>query len=156
MLFIYKVINKIVSLGYKLSGGIKAAQFKCCGDNLVFWGFCKIKNMHLVELGNNVSINDNVYINALGGVVIGDNVALSAGCMLISTGLEPASLNNEKIHFMKKIIIGSNVQVGAGAIILPGVAIGNNVIVGAGSIVTKNIDSNSIVAGNPAKLIRKI
>lgn len=152
----FKLLNKMVFFSYSFFGRVKAAQFKSCGSNLVFWGFCKIKNMHLVELGDNVSINDNVYINALGGVVIGDNVALSAGSMLISTGLVPESLNDKKTHFMEKIIIGNNVQIGAGAIILPGIVIGNNVIVGAGSIVTKDIDSDSVVAGNPAKLIRKI
>ncbi len=50
--------------------------------------------------------------------------------------------------------IGDNVFIGANAIILPGVTIGNNCIIGAGSVVTKNVDSFSIVAGNPAKLIR--
>ncbi len=52
-------------------------------------------------------------------------------------------------------IIGNNVFIGANAIIMPGVRIGNNVIIGAGSVVTKNIEDFSIVAGNPAKLIRK-
>jgi len=51
--------------------------------------------------------------------------------------------------------IGDNVFIGVNSIIMPGVSIGNNIIIGAGSVVTKNIDDYSIVAGNPAHLIRK-
>ena len=52
-----------------------------------------------------------------------------------------------------KVVIGSNVFIGADAIICPGVTIGNNVVVGAGSVVTKNIPDNSIVVGNPGRVI---
>lgn len=52
-----------------------------------------------------------------------------------------------------KVTIGSNVFIGAGAIILPGTAIGDKVIVGAGAIVASDIPSNSVFVGNPAKLI---
>ena len=51
--------------------------------------------------------------------------------------------------------IGDNCFIGNGAILLPGITIGNEVIVGAGSVVTKDVPSNSIVAGNPAKVIRE-
>ena len=54
-----------------------------------------------------------------------------------------------------KVFIGKRTFVGAGSIILPGVTIGENVIIGAGSVITKNIPSNSVVAGNPAKIIKK-
>ena len=52
-----------------------------------------------------------------------------------------------------KIVVGDNVYIGNCAIILPGITIGDNVIVGAGSVVTKSIPNNTIVAGNPAKII---
>lgn len=54
------------------------------------------------------------------------------------------------------VCIGNNVFIGAESIILPGVRIGDNVVVGAGSIVTKNIPSNSVVMGNPARVVSKI
>ncbi|WP_276866657.1 DapH/DapD/GlmU-related protein [Bacteroides heparinolyticus] len=50
--------------------------------------------------------------------------------------------------------IGDNCFIGNGAILLPGITIGNEVIVGAGSVVTKDVPSNTIVAGNPARVIR--
>lgn len=58
--------------------------------------------------------------------------------------------------YRKPIIIGNNVFVGWGAIILPGVVIGSNVVVAAGSVVTRDIPDGSVVAGNPAKIIKSI
>ena len=127
-----------------------------CGEDLKIWGNVSIKNPNKLSLGRNVTLNDYVYINALAPIVIGDNVSVSAGAIIVSTGLEIDRFLVEKVHFKKEIIIGNNVQIGAGAIILPGIKIGNNVVVGAGSVVTKNVQSNSIVVGNPAKLLRKI
>jgi len=55
-----------------------------------------------------------------------------------------------------KTTVKKGASIGAGAIILPGVTIGINAIVGAGAVVTKNIPDNSIVFGNPAKIIRTL
>ena len=57
------------------------------------------------------------------------------------------------MDFFGKVEIKNNVYVGNNALIMPGVVIGNNVIVAAGSVVTKSIPDNSIVGGNPAKII---
>ena len=59
------------------------------------------------------------------------------------------------IQGAKNMYFGDNVWIGAGSIILPGVNIGDNVIVAAGTIVAKNIDSNIMVGGNPAKIIKR-
>ncbi|WP_318454028.1 acyltransferase [Photobacterium leiognathi] len=127
---------------------------KNTGD-LTVLGKVTILNSHNLKVGNNVSINHGVYINALGSISIGNNVSISAKAMIISTGLDPNKIK-EKKHINKSIVIGDDVQIGAGAIILPGIHIGNNIIIGAGSVVTKSIDSNQIVAGNPARKIRDI
>ncbi|MCB0496597.1 MAG: hypothetical protein KDC79_10725 [Cyclobacteriaceae bacterium] len=96
------------------------------------------------------------YIQGINKVYIGDNTIFAPGVKIISAN---HSFNNYDEHDkegVKPVIIGKDCWIGANSIILPQVELGNNVIVGAGSVVTKSFDSYSIIAGNPAKLIRKI
>ncbi|NCP72631.1 MAG: maltose acetyltransferase [Shewanella sp. CG18_big_fil_WC_8_21_14_2_50_42_11] len=129
--------------------------FQSCGKGFRLWGKPYIKNPQNIKLGNNVSINDGAYMNGLGGISIGDNVSISALSVIVSTSLDPDKLV-DKLHVNKPIFIGDNVQIGTGAIILPGIRIGNNVMIGAGAVVTKDIDSNCVIVGNPAKMLRKV
>jgi len=63
-------------------------------------------------------------------------------------------INRQDAENEKPIIIGNNVWIGTRVIILPGVQIGDNTIIGAGAVVTKSFPANSIIGGNPAKIIR--
>ena len=84
-------------------------------------------------------------------VTMGNNVTLASGCRLLThDGSTKNILGYSKVG---RIDIGNDVFIGAMSIVLPNVRIGNNVIIGAGSIVTKDIPDNSIVVGNPAKVI---
>ena len=137
---------------YNLKSWYISRILKSCGSNLKFWGpNISIKNPQNLEIGNNVSINDNAYINAMGNIIIGDFVSISANSIIVSTGL---TAGTEKVHASKPIVIGNNVHIGVGAIILAGVTIGDNIIIGAGSVVTKDVENNSIIVGNPAKILR--
>jgi maltose O-acetyltransferase len=60
------------------------------------------------------------------------------------------------LEIAKPILIEDNVWIGGGAILLPGVTIGRNAVVGAGAVVPKDVQANTVVAGNPAKVIRVI
>jgi acetyltransferase-like isoleucine patch superfamily enzyme len=94
------------------------------------------------------------YIQGVNGISFGDNTWIGPGVKIISANHD---FKNKKILTKgKPIIIGNNVWIGANAVILPEVTIGDNAIIGAGSIVTHDVEKNCIVAGNPAKLIRKI
>ena len=89
---------------------------------------------------------------------IGNNVVLSSGVMILDAGLDFDELkkNRKRIHIGSKTIIGDNNWIAAGVIVLPGVVLGDNILVGAGSVVTKSFNGNCVIAGNPAKIIRKI
>lgn len=149
---LYKIKYRV----FDLKGLFYSKLFAKCGGDFKVWGNFEVKNPRRLSVGNNVSINDNVYINALGYVDIGDDVTLSAGCMLVSTGLNTDVFLWKKEHINVRIAIGNNVQIGAGAIVLPGIAIGSNVIVGAGSVVTKDVPDNCVAVGNPARVIREL
>lgn len=141
---------------YRIKSLYYRGILKTCGRNLRVYGHVNIKNPHNISLGDAVSLNDNVYLNGQFGIEVGNSVALSAGCMVISTSLDKDVLfNGARDHIGEKIVIGDNVQIGAAAIILPGVHIGNNVIIGAGSVVTRDIPSNCVAYGIPARPARQ-
>lgn len=106
-----------------------------------------------VKIGARVYINSGCLMMAAGGITIGDDTQIAANVQLISNNHD---LKERQIITCKPIKIGRNVWIGAGATILPGVTIGENSIIGAGSVVTKDVPSDSIYAGNPAKFIKRI
>lgn len=132
-----------------------------CGADLRIFGEPVIYGRERLIIGNSCKINDSVYINALSGVTIGDDVTLSYDSKIISTGydIEHWVATGEKRHITDApVFIGNHCWIGASAIILPGVKItGEYVVVAAGAVVTKDItESRVVVAGSPAKLVKKI
>ena len=130
-----------------------------CGENLKAFGEIEIFSGENISIGSNCKINPDVFLNGRSGITIGDNVTLSHGAKLISTGydVEHWMETGERTHFTDKpIFIGNNCWIGANAVILPGVKItGEYVIIGAGAIVTKDItESRVLVAGNPARIVK--
>ena len=88
-----------------------------------------------------------------GGITIDDGAMVAANVQLISNYHD---LYERQVITCKPVHIGKNAWIGAGATILPGVTIGNNAVVGAASVVTKDVPADTIVAGNPAKFIKRI
>ena len=112
--------------------------------------------------GKNIHIGDNVYINWMCTIIdnnevhIGDHVMIGPTVQIYTAAhplkAEPRIQGWEVAH---PIIIGNNVWIGGAAIILPGLQIGRNAVVGAGSVVTRDVPENTVVAGNPARVIKK-
>lgn len=119
-----------------------------------------------IYFGNNCEVNMNCTFLDDNKIVIGDN-ALIAPNVQIYTAFHPtnaverfgAPKEDGSFEFCKTrtapVIIGNNVWIGGGAIILPGVTIGDNVVIGAGSVVTRSIPSNTVAVGNPCRVIRE-
>lgn len=109
-----------------------------------------------VVIGEHTRIG--LHCTVIGPVTIGSHVNLAQG--IVTTALnhnfEDTSLRiDEQGVSTKPVVIGDDVWIGANAVILPGVTIGNHVVVAAGAVVTKDVPDNCIVAGVPAKILKK-
>lgn len=114
-----------------------------------------------IVIGDNVNIQKDCHIGAINKIVIGNNVLLASKVYISDhfhgeISLEALSLPPAKRRLFSKgpVIIEDSVWLGEGVVVLPNVTIGENSIVGANSVVTKSFPKNSVIAGNPAKLIR--
>lgn len=141
--------------GRRLRGfAIKLIVLKC-GRNINVSKSAKFSSQ--IQIGNNSGIGPNAQIN--GKVSIGSNVMMGPDVMMYTRNhvfdRTDIPMNQQGVTTEKPISIGDDVWIGARVIILGGVNIGNGAIIGAGSVVTKNVLPYSIVAGNPAKEIRK-
>ena len=111
-----------------------------------------------IHIGKRSSFGSNSVIVSMSGVDIGDSV-LAAGNVYISAGayrMDDLSkpIMDQAAYSKGPIVIGDNVWLGTGAVILDGVTIGKNAVVGAGAIVNKDVPENAIVAGIPAKVLK--
>lgn len=116
-----------------------------------------------VSLGENVTFyepsTNYIDIQKPFLITIGNNVEITRGVVIITHDYSWAifkQIHNEIIGCRKKVVIGNNVFIGLNSIIMKGVRIGNNVVIGANSVVTKDIPDNSVVCGNPARVISNI
>ena len=113
--------------------------------------------------GHNIHIGDHVYLNIqctildCAEVRIGHHVMFGPAVQVYTAAhLLQAEGRIQGLEIAKPILIEDNVWIGGGAILLPGVRIGRNAVVGAGAVVPKDVLANTVVAGNPAKVIRVI
>ena len=152
--------GKIIDIKQKIHNKLQLNKVSKVGKNVNIFGKINIIYPKNLEIGNNCSINHDVYINAFSAIKIGNDVTISTGAKIISTGIDYESwYKGKKKHIGNKIItIGDHVWIGSGAQILAGVSIkGKYVIVAAGAIVTRDIlEDYCIVGGCPAKIIKKL
>ena len=118
--------------------------FYCDYGKHIKVGKCFFANFHLVILdAAMVTFGDNCFV--------GPNVSIYTACHP-TTPKE----RNACLEWARPVTIGNSCWIGGSVTILPGVTIGDNVVIGAGSVVVKDIPSNSIAVGNPAKVVKEI
>lgn len=132
------------------------------GDRFVFGNGSFIWAPRSMSLGHNVSVGSNVRIEADGR--IGDHVLIANGAAIVGrtdhamhevgTSIRESTwVGNAPESLSQEVLIGSDVWIGFGSIILSGVTVGDSAIIGAGSVVTKDVPPNTIVVGSPARPI---
>jgi maltose O-acetyltransferase len=109
-----------------------------------------------IELGERVFFNFNCIILDVCRVRIGDYTMFGPAVQIL-TPMHPMNAAERRLkEYGKPIDIGSDVWVGAGALILPGVTIGSGAVIGAGSVVTRDVPAGVFAAGNPCRVVREI
>lgn len=140
--------NKIGD-NFETGHGIMIRESNIIGNNVRIGSGTNIE--YKVTIGNNVNIHSQVFIPEFSIIeddcFIGPNVVLTNARYPQSPGAKKS---------LKGPVIKKNAKIGANSTILPGVVIGENALVGAGSTVTKDVPSNEVVAGNPARTIKNI
>lgn len=116
-----------------------------------------------IVIGNNVSFSSDCHIGAINEIIIEDGVLVGSKVFItdhyhgeINTEAIQIPPSERKLYSKGPVKIEKNVWIGEGVVILPNVVIGMNSIIGANSVITKNIPKNSVVGGNPAKIIRSL
>lgn len=128
-IIIMRIYRHVSPIGYARHIGVKVGQGCCL--NCVNFG----SEPYLVTLGDRVAVAEATFITHDGGIwVFRDKI--------------------KHADVMAPIKVGNNVLIGYRAIIMPGVTIGDNVVIGAGSVVTRNIPSDCVAVGVPAKPIK--
>lgn len=150
--------------GSKIKIGDNVSLFSAFSSNMLgLYQRCII----VARYGGNIEIGEHCGISgstiyAWDSIKIGNHTRIGANCKIIDNDFHPVeleyrhkALNKEYTH-RAPITIGSDCFIGMNSIILKGTTLGNNVIVGAGSVVHGTFPDNCIIAGNPAKIIKKL
>lgn len=108
-----------------------------------------------LHIGDNVDIGEYVVLRANGGLRIGSRVLIAAHAVVTARG-HPEALPRYGRVADAPVVVGDDVWIGTGAIVLPGVTIGEGSIVAAGAVVTRSVAAHTIVAGVPARPLREV
>ena len=162
--------GNIVSIRYPID--LKGAEYIEIGEEfrtnpgLILHCWDKYGNIDYsprIKIGNNANLGRNNHIGCINCIEIGDNLLTGSNVFITDhnhgeitsdeLGVAPIKRN---LSSKGKVKIGFNVWLGDNVVVLANVEIGDNVVVGANSVVTKNIESNCVAVGNPARVIKKL
>ena len=156
--------NEYVCIGadVKLGQGVKLSKFinlyGCeIGDETKIGAFVEVQKN--VQVGRRCKISSHTFICE--GVTIEDNVFIGHGVVFINDSYPRATtpdggLQTEKDWKVERTVVKTGASIGSGATILSNVTIGERALIGAGAVVTHDIPADTIVAGNPARVLRPL
>jgi acetyltransferase-like isoleucine patch superfamily enzyme len=124
------------------------------GHNTILKGYHK----NQLTIGHDVWIGQACFFHSAGGITIGDNVGIGPCVKMVTSSHSLDEVDKPIVQSTIRfapVTIEDDCDIGIGAIILPGVTIGRGAQVGAGAVVTKNVPAYAVVAGSPAKILRK-
>ncbi|WP_042147819.1 sugar O-acetyltransferase [Paucisalibacillus sp. EB02] len=144
----YHSREEIVEIFSELTGSKVDSSFTCFPPFYTDFG----KN---ITIGKNVFFNTGCSFQDRGGITVGNGSMIGMN-VTIATLNHGLPLETRNTTSPSPVVIGENVWIGSNATILPGVTIGDNSVVAAGAVVTKDVPENTVVAGVPAKVIKKV
>ncbi len=134
------IIRKIISEVGDVLGSLRIMYLRMAG----------------ISIGKNCMISWGAKLDVSGGkIIIGDRCTITYGCIILSHDRSKKRINS-KDKGKGTVRLGNDVFIGVNSVVLRNVTIGDYSIVGAGSVVTKDVPPNVVVAGNPARIIRKL
>lgn len=146
------ILSRYSNLWYSKLG-IKGKNYRISNDLKLIGSFS------FLELGNQTEVNSECFLLAKDKIVIGNNSTLAYQTSIL-TSANPNGPHNKLAAIYPKmtapVIIGHDCWIGARVTILPGVTIGNYCVVAAGSVVTKDVPDYTVVAGIPARVVKKL
>lgn len=152
-----RLFNETIETEYEKRSELLKELFGSTGENIYMEPTFRCDYGYNIHVGNNFYANFDCVILDVCEVRIGENCFIAPG-VHIYTATHPLD-PFERIsgaEFGKPVTIGNNVWIGGRAVINPGVTIGDNVVIASGAVVTKDVPSNVVVGGNPAKIIKNI
>ena len=144
-------IGLAVNFAFPFRRMIAERLFKRCGARFNAEQEVQFNFGQNIEVGDDVFINRNAFLDSKGGIEIGNSVGLGERVMIFTHSYSE-SVHSERTY--APVVIGDFVKVYSEAMILPGVTLGEQSIVAAKSMVTKDVEPNTVVAGVPAKPVR--
>ncbi|UJL47495.1 sugar O-acetyltransferase [Virgibacillus sp. NKC19-16] len=152
-----RLYNQTLETENTKRGQILKELFGSTGENVFIEPTFRCDYGYNIHVGENFYSNFNCVFLDVCEIRIGNNCFIAPG-VHIYTAIHPLNPNIRKsgIESGKPVIIGDNVWVGGGAIINPGIHVGDNVVIGSGAVVTRDVPNNTVVGGNPAKVINEL
>lgn len=122
------------------------------GEDVQIGRGVRLQHVRGISIGSRVYIQRRTRLDLRGGIVIGNDVAISPECRILSADHDPDSSTRE--YRERQVTIGNRTWLGTGATLLPETVVGDGCVVGAGAVAHGSLDAWAIYAGNPARRIR--